>query len=118
MKREIKFRQAIFTDGKFSRFRYWGFLENGFSSPVDGGDGVLESQQFTGLTRNGIEIYEGDILQYFSHQLQVVWNDEHYCYAGKDLQSGYTSDLAALSFSRFEVIGNIYENPELLEAKP
>lgn len=71
--------------------------------------------QFTGLQdKNGNDIYEGDVLRYGSSPLyEVRFNASAWSVICKT-QNG----TAALTLNDrtkiFEVIGNIYENPELL----
>jgi hypothetical protein len=120
--RPIKFRQAIFSRGKFHSWHYWGFLSEGLSvSPELNSsthkDAQERSQQLTGLTDcDGQEIYEGDI--YF----QEVWmfgNNEgwHKGVIEYDTSSFIVRYRWGTSVLRLtgEVIGNIYENPELLK---
>jgi hypothetical protein len=121
--REIKFRQWL-----GNRFNYWGIGVDSctFVGPASGGGVNAQTapqQQFTGLhDKNGKEIYEGDILatsndgsdgcdEWDSEIMGVVEWDE--CSAGfvgvpeRSEESIYDSRYVT-------VIGNIYENPELL----
>lgn len=76
-------------------------------------DPDLELMQFTGLKdKNGKEIYEGDIVKDFDWEerlCEVAFNG--WSWRLKNIQSGWWKDWS----SDLEVIGNIYENPELLE---
>jgi len=83
--------------------------------------------QFTGLKdRNGVEIYEGDIIKYhyfyFSNGSEienecvcsVKWDDTFANFDAMD-KDGFAHFLGQASDDGIEVIGNIYEHPELLK---
>ncbi|WP_314394817.1 YopX family protein [Leptotrichia shahii] len=75
----------------------------------------VELMQYTGLKdKNGKEIYEGDIYHVGDKNIRylVVWFDSGF--EGKQLRS--TSYAGLKSWAKdIEILGNIYENPELLE---
>ncbi|MDV2632349.1 YopX family protein [Lactococcus lactis] len=90
-----------------------------------GADEDVEFMQSTGLKdKNGTEIYEGDVIAnqnkesknwYVSHHV-VVWHDTGFmgkqiCSSGSYLGLDYWTS----GENGYVVIGNIYENPELLE---
>ena len=79
----------------------------------------IELMQFTGLLdKNGKEIYEGDILKYYLPTLkewktgQVKWNKD---WSAFWLEGNDWTDMDWVKLQELEVIGNIYENPDLLK---
>lgn len=78
------------------------------------GVGVL--MQYTGLKdKNGKEIYEGDILSTSGKltekfPIEIVWDQANAWYTGRR----HNGHEASIWPDSREVIGNIYENPELL----
>jgi uncharacterized phage protein (TIGR01671 family) len=75
--------------------------------------------QYTGLKdKNGKEIYEGDIVKVNNRSslYEVVWETSGAYFRVKSQlsDSGFAFHVLDQYNDRLEVIGNIYENPELL----
>ena len=78
--------------------------------------------QYTGLTDiHGVKIFEGDIIEAHLDELFpdlattliVVWSD--YGWFGRDMDGNVDSLERKWVSDFFEIIGNIHDNPELLE---
>ena len=119
--KEIKFR--VFDKRKQKMLVVDTILLNEkMFKPINGGEyDVLnynneyysELMQYTGLKdKNGIDIYEGDIAKYgmlyTNYEVRYFRNSFVMWSIYGDYSRGYLSDDV-------EIIGNIYENPELLE---
>ena len=117
--REIKFRQPIFLAGKFYQWHYWGFIEDSFIGAIHdkGKVSAGDSYQYTGLhDRNGKEIYEGDIVNCHLSELEDCPAVDLSRQSITFKNGSYLVGRWYLIFcSQFEVIGNIYENSELLQ---
>jgi len=108
--REIKFKIWDKGNDEWKIFNLKGLHESGVTYHLD----YSKVCQFTGLKdKNGKEIYEGDIFQDDEDGSceSVEWDNE---FGGWSTQAWYSVGEFAQCASELEVIGNIYENPELL----
>jgi uncharacterized phage protein (TIGR01671 family) len=93
-------------------------------------DGIrgVELMQFTGLKdKNGEECFEGDIVKRLDHnykgklkqwinEIRYIDEEGAFCFYHEDsVGRGWSHMHAGHSVYWWEVIGNIYENPELLK---
>lgn len=118
--REIKFRG--FVAGNINKMHYLSNKQL-FEWVEDGVPIIL--MQFTGLhDKNGVEIYEGDILHYraidlceesgfYDIYVKCVFQDCAFGWIGET--TGRFISFCEQSLSDHEIVGNIYQNPELLK---
>lgn len=100
-----------------------GYLKNPYWGKRSKTPDQVELMQYTGhKDRDGVEIYEGDIIRKLVHGksegcYEVVYAYCEYVGLSKELDEygPYRTKLCGWDCVDFEVIGNIYENPELLE---
>ena len=129
--REIKFRvwdkegRCLFIEGmKYLNpfFDDTGKLFVGYFPDNETPIVEYEINQYTGLKdKNGKEIYEGDIVNFGNNNNAIVEFSDG-CFnifdepLGWDFTPDYDNDYKPIKtdFKYCEIIGNIYENPELL----
>ena len=131
MARDIKFRVWFRPTAKYKAYhvdkykhelpdldvRYYtveDFLDDSWWNTSDYEEPII-FEQYTGLKdKNGKEIYEGDVVK--------CWDDEngevYFCDISLQYRVKFTDgDDEDLASCEAEVIGNIHENPELLEGE-
>jgi len=125
MKREIKFR------GKRVDNNEWvigNLLDNGITKffilsenayNFDEYETVISQSigQFTGFKdKNGVNIYEGDIIEKHFTKFEIIWNEG--AWQLTQINDWYKQQFYIAHLFDYEkalVVGNIYENPELLK---
>lgn len=119
---ELKFRYVL--KGKLDNKIYykWYYLkqiESGLSKLFDIDNyEIIYKNQYTGLKdKNSKEIYEGDLIKIeMSNKwiFKIVWDETYSCFKGQNIYDD-SHDIIFGFFDGLEIIGNLHENPELLE---
>ena len=123
--REVLFRGKEVADGKWIEGFYSAEEYNPYSGEVEHipriqiigkcvSLGVIPDTvgQYTGLTdKNGVRIFEGDIVRYKDDIGYVIYNGDDARFLVDSPNRYISMDYS----NEFEVIGNIHDDPELLQ---
>lgn len=107
----VDFRGNVFSVGE-------DICGNAYTGSIPEGRFIL--MQFTGLhDADGVDIYEGDVVRYGDGRVRAItWNEDQASFSqdGRYSRNRYRWSFTCDDAFLCEVIGNIYANPELLEA--
>lgn len=113
-------KDLILTKDDGDDFWLIGYKENACITSFDHDQTLMQS---TGLKdKNGVEVFQGDVVVHEEGEYSykgIVLKDKYYFYIeGLNINDSFSFDDISntlIGEADLEVIGNVYENPELLE---
>ena len=108
----------VSEDGKiYKKTKDTGY---GFAISRETSDKIILMQSTCLFDKKGVEIFEGDILDYKGRKVLVSWHGSYASFIYRFVDELQKREAEwhplFLAYFHFEVIGNIYENKELLDA--
>lgn len=122
MNDRLRIRIPVYgAEGQFKKFFFWTADRETPALTASSKEVFGDKEYCTGWKdKNNRLIWEGDILfnPKTAERGTVFWNEEHeyYCYA-KNSNKSLSIPLTDLLFEGWLIMGNIHENPDLLEAQ-
>lgn len=130
--REILFRGKRVDNGNWVEgylYVYWNFERKIFQIFVDRTNGIPDSfevnldtiGQYTSLKdKNGKRVFEGDVVRAVYNREEniyvVVWDEEELDFKATNGKENYGRNFQYMPCcEEVEIIGNVYDNPELLD---
>lgn len=125
--REIIFRGQRADNGEWTEgylFKQWDrtFLLWGMTGDIPNMIEVIPETvgQYTGvIDKNGKKVFEGDVVEYAGSCGEIVFVERRGAFMSneKDMHGEWLSNLPQYGTGIMEIIGNIYDNKEILEDK-
>lgn len=119
--REILFRGKRIDNGEWIEGSLWIHLSKPYimtTANVVGYEVDPETVgQYTGLKdKNGVRIFEGDIIRYGNSGAdRIYWDDELSSFMELHIIGGNEYSCSLVVAEKSEIIGNIHDNPEMLK---
>ena len=124
--KEIKFRYRIKHKSGNIHTHHFALdaIEKGIANKdnLNIGCKILSRDRYIGIKdKNGNEEYHKDIVEFCGFRYVIEWDDRRACFYGRQIRikhTPYTGGIKSAQFFRqCKIIGNMHDNPELLEDK-
>lgn len=112
MNREIKFRVKDINDN----WHYYTLGDFVCHTPIPAQLNPETWTQYTGLKdAEGVEIYEGDVIEWFGNNWIIEWEDSDASFFAVEIVDRVMHESGQEWGGDCKVVGNIYQNREVLD---